>query len=69
LHFESYFTRIVERGAGIVIVDYNCKVGRSPAETGPGRKEGNDEKGARRPNARIRAELRLLRDGSESFVM
>lgn len=50
LHFESYSARIVERGAGIVIVDYNCKVGRSPAETGPGRKEGNDE-GSSRPNA------------------
>lgn len=35
--------RIVKRGAGIVIVDYNCKVGRAPkAETVPGRKEGNE---------------------------
>ncbi|EZA59338.1 Cubilin [Ooceraea biroi] len=40
LHAGSYSARIVKRGAGIVIVDYNCKVGRAPkAETVPGRKE------------------------------
>lgn len=58
MHFESYFARIVERGAGIVIVDYNCKVGRSPAETEPGRKEGNDEGSSAAECSRIRARCR-----------